>query len=98
MRFRSTHLACLILLLSSLAASDARACSVTQARTPGGVFVRNLLLRAAVEESEPARSEFGSGMSPVFAVSSTPMPRVTSHVQGPVAHAVLIHSVTGSSL
>jgi hypothetical protein len=98
MRFRSTHLACLLLLLSSLAVSDARAGSVTSTRTPGGVFVRNLLLRAAVEEAEPATSGFGREASQVFTDVATPMPRVMHAAVGPAAQTAHVHAVTGSSL
>jgi hypothetical protein len=98
MRFGFIHLACLLLLLSSLAVSDARAGSVTPSRAPGGVFERNMLLRVAVQEAEPARPYFGPEVSPVFAHVTMPMPPVMHWVPGPVAHSSHLHAVTGSSL
>ena len=98
MRSRASHLAVLLLLLSSLAVSDARAVNVERSRTPGGVFVRNLLLQAAVDEPEPAACGFEHSapfsIDPVQQVAHPDVRRVA----GPVAHTAHVHAVTGSSL
>lgn len=98
MRSRAVHLACLLLLLSSLAVSDARASSVEPARTPGGVFVRNLLLQAAIEESEPATPSPASAEPQSFAISVSSEHRVVRPVHDAVAQTAHVHAVTGSSL
>ncbi len=98
MRSRTAHIVCLLLLLSSLAVSDARAGSVEATRTPGGVFVRNLLMQAAVEESELASVSFGNEAPLVFAVSSQPVRSVVMPMRAPIAQTAHVHAVTGSSL
>jgi hypothetical protein len=98
MRSRFTHLACLLLLLSSLAASDARANSVEPTRTPGGVFVRNLLLQAAIEEAEPAAPSFGSRADSTVMVVYTPAPAIARAGIGAAAQTAHVHAVTGNSL
>ena len=98
MRSRATHLACLLLLLSSLAVTSARAGGVEATRTPGGVFVRNLLLRAVVEDAEPGVSEYGREESAVVADVAAPMPVETRWVAVPVTPTAHVHAVTGSSL
>jgi hypothetical protein len=98
MRSRVSHLACLLLLLSSLAMSDARAGGATPSRTAGGLFVRNLLLKAAVDEAEPATLAFEDRQTQ----SSPVAPHSTQNVAGlaldPAARTAHVHSVTGSSL
>ena len=98
MRSRAVHLACLLLLLSSLAVSDARASSVEPARTPGGVFVRNLLLQAAIEESEPVTPGPASAEPHDFTVSVSSEHHVVRPVHDAVAQTAHVHAVTGSSL
>ncbi|SEC46247.1 hypothetical protein [Terriglobus roseus] len=97
MRFRATHLTCLLLLLSSLAVS-VHASNVAPTRTPGGVFVRNLLLQAAVEESEPVRSDFSDKNRDASTVPTPHLWNAAHAVAGPVAHTAHVHAVTGSSL
>lgn len=98
MRFRAGHLACLLLLLSSLAVSSARAAEVAPARTPGGVFVRNLLLRAAVEETEAAACGYEREEFAVVANVAAPLPSRSYAVPRPLTHTAHVHAVTGSSL
>ncbi len=98
MRSRTGHLACLLLLLSSLAISSARAAEVAPARTPGGVFVRNLLLRAAVEETEIAACGCGREESAAIANVTLPLPSLLRGMPQPLTHTVHVHSVTGSGL
>jgi hypothetical protein len=98
MRSRAVHLACLLLLLSSLAVSDARASSVEPTRTPGGVFVRNLLLQAAIEESEPATPGPASEEPQSFTVATPCEQRVVRPLHDAVAQTAHLHAVTGSSL
>jgi hypothetical protein len=98
MRSRVSHLACLLLLLSSLAVTSARASGVESTRTPGGVFVRNLLLRAVVEDAEPGISEYGRDESAVVGDVAAPMPVETRWVAVPVTATAHVHAVTGSSL
>jgi hypothetical protein len=98
MRSRFTHLACLLLLLSSLAVSDARANSVEPARTPGGVFVRNLLLQAAIEESEPGAPGFGSETTSTFTVACPPVTASARTGLSAAAQTAHVHAVTGNSL
>ena len=98
MRSRFTQVAVLLLLLSSLAVSDARAVNVERSRTPGGVFVRNLLLQAAVEEAEPDACGFESGASVAVAPVSQEERRDVRRVAGPVEQTAHVHAVTGSSL
>jgi hypothetical protein len=98
MRSRAAHFACLLLLLSSLAVTNARASGEAPSRTPGGVFVRNLLLRAVVEEAEPGLTSFGREESAAFTVENAPVPSRTFRMSGPVAQAAHVHAVTGSSL
>jgi hypothetical protein len=97
MRLRASHLTCLLLLLSSLAVS-VHASNVAPTRTPGGVFVRNLLLQAAVEEAEPARSNFSDQNRHASAVPTPHLWNAAHAVAGPVAHTAHVHAVTGSSL
>ena len=98
MRSRAVHLACLLLLLSSLAVSDARASSVEPTRTPGGVFVRNLLLQAAIGETEPVTPGPASADPLDFTVSVLSEHRVVRPVHDAVAQTAHVHAVTGSSL
>ena len=98
MRSRAVHLACLLLLLSSLAVSDARASSVEPARTPGGVFVRNLLLQAAIEESEPLTPGPASQEPLSFTTAAPCVHGVTRPVNNAVVQTAHVHAVTGSSL
>ncbi len=98
MRSRAAQFVLLLLLLSSLAGTDACAGGVERARTPGGVFVRNLLLQAAVEDSEPAASVFQSKDSQVFGRTARRVQSDVLTVRGAVAQAAHVHSVTGSSL
>ena len=97
MRFRASHLTCLLLLLSSLAVS-AHAGNVASRRTPGGVFVRNLLLQAAVDEAEPARSNFAQQHWDAATVATPHLWDAAHKVAGPEAHTAHVHAVTGSSL
>lgn len=98
MRSRAVHLACLLLLLSSLAVSDARASSVEPARTPGGVFVRNLLLQAAIEEAEPA-TPGPAGEEPQSFTAAAPCEHgVVRPVNDAAVQTAHVHAVTGNSL
>lgn len=81
MRFRCTHLACLLLLLSSLAVSDARAASVRPSPRPNDVFVRKLLLQAT---AQPQRPNLERAVSPVLAAVTVPMLPVMHWLPGPV--------------
>jgi len=98
MRSRAVHFACLLLLLSSLAVSDARANSVEPARTPGGVFVRNLLLQAAIEESEPVTSGPASEAPQSFTAAAPCEHGFVRPVYDAVAQTAHVHAVTGNSL
>jgi hypothetical protein len=98
MRFRATHLTCLLLLLSSVAISAAHASSMAPVRTPGGVFVRNLLLQAAVDESELPTSGFGREEEHFFTVAAPFVPGVSRPVAGAVEQSAHVHAVTGNSL
>lgn len=98
MSFRPTHLACLLLLLSSFAVSDARTGSVTPSRTPSGVFARKLLLRAAVQETQTARPNLGRELPTRFTAVTIPVQSVMHWVLGPAEHTAHVHAVTGSSL
>ncbi len=98
MRSRTAHFVCLLLLLSSLAVSDARAGCVEPVRTPGGVFIHNLLLHAAVEEPESATSGFGNEESLNSTVPSQPAYSPVTSVRGPAAQTAHVHAVTGSGL
>jgi hypothetical protein len=98
MRSRVSQFACLLLLLSSLAVSSARAGVVEPSRTPGGVFVRNLLLRAVVEDAEPGELAYGREDSAAVADVAASMPVAERWVAVPVTAAAHVHAVTGSSL
>jgi hypothetical protein len=98
MRSRAGHLACLLLLLSSLAVSDVRSGSAEPARTPGGVFVRNLLLQAAVEEHEPATSGFVAEETSVFTAAAGSARGAARSVSGAAEQSAHVHAVTGNSL
>jgi hypothetical protein len=98
MRSRAAHFACLLLLLSSLAVSNARAGSVAPTRTPGGVFIHNLLLQAAVEEYEPATSVVESDFPQHCADTSQAVHRMVLPVRAPMSQTAHVHAVTGSSL
>jgi hypothetical protein len=98
MRSRAAHFACLLLLLSSLAVSNARAGSVAPTRTPGGVFIHNLLLQAAVEEYEPATSDVERDLPQSFADASQTSHRMVLPVRAPIAQTAHVHAVTGNSL
>ncbi|MEZ2345623.1 hypothetical protein [Terriglobus sp. RCC_193] len=98
MRSRAVHLAFLLLLLSSLAVSDARASSVEPTRTPGGVFVRNLLLQAANEESEPVTPGPESEAAQSFTAAAPCEHAVVRPVNDAAVQTAHVHAVTGSSL
>jgi hypothetical protein len=98
MRSRVSHLACLLLLLSSLAMSDARAGGATPSRTPGGVFVRNLLLKAVVDEAEPAVPVFEDRQIYNVPVAAHSVQKVVGPASDPAARTAHVHAVTGSSL
>jgi hypothetical protein len=98
MRLRASHLTCLLLLLSSLAVS-AHASNVASTRTPGDVFIHNLLLQAgAVEEAEPAGPDFPNENRYAVTASTPHLWNVAYRVPGPAAHTAHVHAVTGSSL
>lgn len=98
MRPRVTHLACLLLLLSSLALSDVRAGGGESARTPGGVFVRNLLLQAK-EDGEPEQASFEHGTTLTADAYARPLPLFPVHDGNrPSMQTARVHAVTGSSL
>lgn len=92
------HLAFLLLLLSSFAVSDARAGSVTPSATPGSVFARKLLLRAALQETQTARPKLRREIPHFFTAETMPALPVMHWVPGPVEHTAHVHAVTGSSL
>ena len=98
MRFRTGHIALLLLLLSSLAVIDARAGTLVPARTPGGVFVRNLLLRAAVEESDPVQSTLRHKRSADYGIADVEQAPGVPQAAGPGAWTAHVHAVTGNSL
>lgn len=98
MRSRAAHFACLLLLLSSLAVSNARAGSVAPTRTPGGTFIHNLLLQAAVDEYEPATSGAEHAFPQSFMDAAQTVHRMVLPVRAPVAQTAHVHAVTGSSL
>lgn len=98
MRSRAVQFVALLLLISSMAGADACAGSVEQSRTPGGVFVRNLLLQAAVEDSEPAATGLRGGELRGIGLTLQPVQSDVHTVRGAAAHAAMMHFVTGSGL
>ena len=98
MRSRTAQFVCLLLLLSSLAVSDARAGNVQPVRTPGGVFIHNLLLHAAVDESEATTFDFGNDVPVSVGVPSQPVHSVVDGTREPAAQTAHVHAVTGNSL
>jgi hypothetical protein len=98
MRSRAAHFACLLLLLSSLAVSNARAGSVAPTRTPGGTFIHNLLLQAVVDEYEPTTPVAESDIPQNITDASQAVHRMALPVRAPMVQTAHVHAVTGSSL
>lgn len=98
MRSRAAHFACLLLLLSSLAVSNARAGSVAPTRTPGATFIHNLLLQAVVDEYEPATPVEHRDILQNITDASQAVHRMVLPVRAPVVQTAHVHAVTGSSL
>lgn len=98
MRSRVAHFACLLLLLSSLAVSDVRAGSAEATRTPGGVFVRNLLMQVSDDaDAEPGVYHDGYRF-PANGTTQRPLKGSFAPENAPSQRTAKVHAVTGSGL
>src|SRR5471032_1749313 len=100
MRLRACHLACLLLLLSSLGSAEAATLRST-AFTPGGRYVLSLLQQQAASQTsaEPASALFsGDQPSLPLPASSRAAVRVAWTMRPPAAHTASLHTLTAAGL
>ncbi len=98
MRLRNRHLACLLLLLSSLSAADARGLRSTDL-TLGGRYISTLLSQSTValiaeplaEHTAPPRTE-----AFVLAPASRALHAAAWTMRPPALHAATLHTLTSS--
>ncbi len=96
MRLRNRHLACLLLLLSSLSAADARALRSTDL-TLGGRYISSLLIQTAAaitaaplaEHATPARTE-----AFLLAPASRALHAAVWTMRPPAEHTAALQAVT----
>ena|SRR5476649_1493167 len=99
MRLRARHLACLLLLLSSLGSAEA-ATLRSGSLTPGGRYVLSLLQQSAAHDAaEPASVLFaGDTPSVPLPASSLAAIRVAWTMRPPAAHTATLHTFTAAGL
>jgi hypothetical protein len=98
MRLRNRHLACLLLLLSSLSAADARSLRSGDL-TLGGRYISTLLCQSAVaiiakplaEHTAPPKTE-----AFVLAPASRALHAAVWTMRPPAEHTAALHAVTSS--
>jgi len=97
MRLRSRHLACLLLLLSSLGSAEAASLH-TGALTPGGRYVFSVLQQSASQTStEPAAVLFlGDQPTLPLPASSLAAVRLAWTMRPPAAHTAALHTLTAA--
>jgi hypothetical protein len=97
MRLRARHLACLLLLLSSLGSAEA-ATLRSGALTVGGRYVFSVLQQAAAHTAaEPASTLFtGDTASLTLPASSRAAVRVAWTMRPPAAHSASLHTLTAA--
>jgi hypothetical protein len=97
MPLRNRHLACLLLLLSSLSAADTRALRSTDL-TLGGRYISSLLIQsaAAAVSAEPLAEDTATRTTEVFVLA--PAARVLHTaawtMRPPAAHTAALHAAT----
>jgi len=97
MRLRARHLACLLLLLTSLGSAEA-ATLRSGALTPGGRYVLSLLQQATSQTAaEPPSTLFiGDQPSLPLPASSLAAVRVAWTMRPPAAHTASLHTLTAA--
>jgi len=99
MRLRARHLACLLLLLSSLGSAEA-ATLRSGALTPGGRYIFSLLQQSAAQTAaEPVSTLFTADTPSLpLPASSLAAVRVAWTMRPPAAHTVALHTLTAAGL
>jgi hypothetical protein len=98
MRLRNRHLACLLLLLSTLSAADARGLR-TGELTLGGRYISTLLCQGAVAIiAEPLAEHATSPKTEAFvlAPASRALHAAAWTMRPPAEHTAALHTVTSS--
>jgi hypothetical protein len=99
MRLRARHLACLLLLLSSLGSAEAASLR-SGPLTPGGRYIFSLLQQSAAQTAaEPTSTLFiGDTPSLPLPASSRAAVRVAWTMRPPAAHTAALHTLTAAGL
>jgi len=99
MRLRARHLACLLLLLSSLGSAEA-ATLRSGSLTPGGRYVLSLLQQSAAHAAAEPASALSSTNSPSLPLPSSSLAaiRVAWTMRPPAAHTTALHAFTAAGL
>jgi hypothetical protein len=99
MRLRARHLACLLLLLTSLGSVEA-ATLRSGALTPGGRYVLSLLQQAASQTAVEPAVALCSCDAPLLPLpaSSLAAVRVAWTMRPPAAHTASLHTLTAAGL
>jgi hypothetical protein len=95
MRLRARHLACLLLLLTSLGSAEA-ATLRSAALTPGGRYVFSVLQQAASQTAAEPSSILFTGDQPSVPLSASSLAavRVAWTMRPPAAHTASLHTLT----
>jgi len=99
MRLRARHLACLLLLLSSLGSAEA-ATLRSGSLTPGGRYIFSLLQQSAAQTAAEPASTLFAGDTPALPLpaSSLAAVRVAWTMRPPAAHTASLHTLTAAGL
>ena len=97
MRLRARHLACLLLLLSSLGSAEA-ATLRSGSLTPGGRYIISLLQQSAAHTAAEPPSTLcaGDSHSQPLPASSLAAVRVAWTMRPPAAHTAALHTLTAA--
>ena len=97
MRLRNRHLACLLLLLSSLSAADARALRSTDL-TLGGRYISMLLSQSAASAvaAQPLAHHALASKTEAFASADRALHAAVWTMRPPAAQTATLHAVTAS--
>jgi hypothetical protein len=97
MRLRARHLACLLLLLTSLGSAEA-ATLRSGSLTPGGRYIFSLLQQSAAQTAAEPVSTLFAGDAPALPLpaSSLAAVRVAWTMRPPAAHAASLHTLTAA--
>jgi hypothetical protein len=97
MRLRARHLACLLLLLSTLGSAEA-ATLRSGALTPGGRYIFSILQQSAAQTAAEPPSALCAADSPSLPLpaSSLAAVRVAWTMRPPAAHTAALHTLTAA--